>query len=82
MIDIRRAFALALVLAVPARAGARGDPSPVVGAAWLARHIDDAGLVLLHIGDRAQYDREHIPGARFAAPRDLAVERDDHGLLA
>ena len=76
MIDIRRALALALVIAAPLRAGAQGPATPLVGAQWLARHIDDAGLVLLHVGDRAQYDREHIPGARFVAPRDLAVERD------
>jgi thiosulfate/3-mercaptopyruvate sulfurtransferase len=33
---------------------------------WLAGHLDDPDLVVLHVAQlRSDYDREHIPGARF-----------------
>jgi thiosulfate/3-mercaptopyruvate sulfurtransferase len=39
-------------------------------------------LVLLHVGERAEYDRAHIPGARFVALSDLSVsDRSDAGLV-
>ncbi len=37
----------------------------VVTADWLAQHLDDRSLVLVHVGDRADYDVAHIPGALF-----------------
>jgi thiosulfate/3-mercaptopyruvate sulfurtransferase len=37
-----------------------------VTPAWLAEHLQDPSLVVLHVaGVRADYTREHIPGARF-----------------
>lgn len=45
----------------------------LVNAAWLAQHVNDTHLILLHVGDRAEYEREHIPGARFINQRDLAA---------
>jgi thiosulfate/3-mercaptopyruvate sulfurtransferase len=33
--------------------------------------------VLLHVGDRAEYDRGHLPGARYVAMRDLSVSSRD-----
>ena len=50
----------------------------VVTPAWLAQHLHDADLVLLHVGDRAEYDRAHIPGARFVSLRDVSVSSMDH----
>ena len=50
----------------------------VVSTAWLAEHLKDPDLVLLHVGDRAEYDREHLPGARFVSLRDVSVSSDDH----
>ena len=43
----------------------------LVSTEWLAGHISDPGLVLLHVGDRAEYDAAHLPGARFVALRDV-----------
>lgn len=53
----------------------------LVDATWLQKHVNDKDLVLLHVGDKAEYDREHIPGARFIGMRDLAAPQQDmaHG---
>jgi thiosulfate/3-mercaptopyruvate sulfurtransferase len=45
----------------------------IVAPAWLAAHIKDANLVLLHVGDKAGYDAGHIIGARFVTLADLSV---------
>ena len=37
----------------------------LVSVDWLADHIGDAALVLIHVGDRAEYDEGHIVGARY-----------------
>jgi thiosulfate/3-mercaptopyruvate sulfurtransferase len=58
----------ALVLAVPAAAQVANGGSRatlVVDAAWLAKHLQDPDLVLLQVGTKETYDKEHIPGARF-----------------
>lgn len=51
----------------------------VVSAHWLSQHLRDPGLVLLHVGDRAEYDREHLPGAQFAALSDFSAPMDHSG---
>lgn len=53
-------------------------PPLLVSSAWLASHISDPKIVLLHVGDRAEYDKAHIPGARYASQRDVSVSSDDH----
>ena len=71
-----RFAALALAVLLPASsAPAAGSPrdSLVVSTAWLARHLKDPDLVLLHVGDKTEYDAAHIPGARFVTTRDLAA---------
>jgi thiosulfate/3-mercaptopyruvate sulfurtransferase len=60
-----------LVTAVDAHGQARSEL--LVDVAWLQKHVRDPNLVLLHVGERADYDREHIPGARFITQRDLAA---------
>jgi thiosulfate/3-mercaptopyruvate sulfurtransferase len=40
---------------------------------WLQKHLQDRDLVLLHVGEKPQYDSAHIPGARFITMRDLAA---------
>lgn len=45
----------------------------VVNTAWLQQHLHDANLVLLHIGDKAEYDAKHIEGARFVTSNDIAL---------
>src|SRR5579872_7392466 len=58
---------LALPHAVPAAAcGGHGDrDSLLVSTSWLAGHLKDRNLVILEIGDKAAYDKAHIPGAQF-----------------
>jgi thiosulfate/3-mercaptopyruvate sulfurtransferase len=48
----------------------------VVDAAWLKAHLADPDLVLLHVGDKAEYEAAHIPGARFVTQQDISVS--DH----
>ena len=43
---------------------------------WLAAHLKDPDLVLLHVGDRGEYDAAHLPGARYISMDDLSVS--DH----
>lgn len=46
----------------------------LVSSDWLADHLHDSDLVVLHVGgDRASYDAGHIPGARFLPLSSIAV---------
>jgi thiosulfate/3-mercaptopyruvate sulfurtransferase len=36
----------------------------LVNTAWLAEHVNDRNLVVLHVGTRAQYDSGHVAGSR------------------
>ena len=47
--------------------------SLVVSTTWLASHLKDENLVLLHLGVKTEYDAGHIPGARFITLNDIAV---------
>jgi thiosulfate/3-mercaptopyruvate sulfurtransferase len=52
-----------------------------VSAEWLRAHAADAGLVLLHVGNRETYDAGHIPGARYVDYRStLAASDGSNGL--
>lgn len=74
------AVAIALLLgAIPARAGNRD--SMIVSAEWLASHLKDPKLVLLHVGPREGYDAAHIPGARHVVPADLSLPRTEGSLI-
>jgi len=45
---------------------------------WVAAHLNDPGLVVLHVGvDRAAYDGGHISGARFVPWSDITVTRNN-----
>ena len=72
---IRLAAASALFLSTRA-AGPR--ESLLVNAQWLADHLHDPKLVLLHIGDRATYDAGHIPRARFMTLADISLYAYTH----
>ena len=48
------------------------QPGPLVSAEWLAAHLGDADLRLVHVSlDRKAYDHGHVPGAVFV---DLHVD--------
>jgi thiosulfate/3-mercaptopyruvate sulfurtransferase len=80
---------LALLAAATTTSGAASaqmyvaPSAPVtVTTAWLAANLKDPNLVLLHVGDRAEYDAGHIPGARHVKLDDLSVSKhDDVGLM-
>jgi thiosulfate/3-mercaptopyruvate sulfurtransferase len=44
--------------------------------ASLASHLKDSKLVLLHVGLKEEFEKEHIPGARFVDLDDISVS--DH----
>ena len=63
-------LALAASVAV---AAAQERASLLVTPAWLAAHLHDANLVLLHVGDRDKFHDGHIPGAQFISLADISV---------
>jgi thiosulfate/3-mercaptopyruvate sulfurtransferase len=65
--------ATALLLLVPPALAKTPRESLVVSTNWLAAHLADPDLVLLHVGDKDEYAAKHIPGARFVSLRDIAL---------
>jgi thiosulfate/3-mercaptopyruvate sulfurtransferase len=71
-----RLFGL-LLLSVAASAAPALRSDMLVSTAWLADHLKDPNLVVLHVSrDRTAFDAGHIPGARFLALSDIVVTRD------
>jgi len=67
------ATALTAVLFAPTPARAQGQgPSVLVSTAWVAERMAEGGLVLLHVGDRTEYDAGHLPGAQYIATADVS----------
>jgi thiosulfate/3-mercaptopyruvate sulfurtransferase len=56
----------------PAAAASPRD-TLVVSVAWLAAHLEDPDLVLLHVGDENDYLAKHIPRARLVSLDDISV---------
>ena len=67
---------LLFVLVITNSANAKDAPM-LVSVDWLNQHINDANLVLLHIGDKAEYDKTHIAGAQYISLRDISITRDN-----
>jgi thiosulfate/3-mercaptopyruvate sulfurtransferase len=64
-------------LAAAALAGAATKSDMLVSSDWLAQHLNDSKVVILHVsGNRTAYDNGHIPGARFVSQGDLVVTKD------
>lgn len=59
--------------AITTTAAAQGSSSLLVTPAWLAQHLHDANLVLLHVGGRTAFGSAHIPGAQFISLDDISV---------
>jgi thiosulfate/3-mercaptopyruvate sulfurtransferase len=47
----------------------------LVSTEWLANHLADPNLVLLHVGEPDEYRAEHIAGARLITLRDISTSR-------
>jgi thiosulfate/3-mercaptopyruvate sulfurtransferase len=73
----------AALLILTCTAGLAAGPREdfLVSTAWLARHLGDADLVLIHVGDKQEYDLHHIPGARYVALQDLSTQGEGPGGL-
>ena len=58
----------------------RGDL--VVTSDWLATQLKNPKLVLFHVGEKAEYEAGHIPGARFLELHDISspMTRDTNAL--
>jgi len=67
---------LILALVVASTVFASPRQKLVVDADWLKAHLADPDLVLLHVGDKAEYEAAHIPGARFVSLADISIS--DH----
>lgn len=71
---MRNRALLGVTLAVTLLAGqaaAQGHVSTSTG--WLAQHLRDPNLVLLHVGDETHYKTGHIPGARLVRLQDIST---------
>jgi len=80
-------FALAVGVSVygldaadPACGGHGTRQSLLVSTAWLAQHLADPDLVILHVGDQGRYSEGHIPGARFLDYMDTHCMKSPSGL--
>ncbi len=72
--------ALVIVSALlPGPTRAQNDPRSglLVSTSWLAQNLLNPKLVVLHVGDRREYEAEHIPGARFVSLDDIAISGHD-----
>jgi thiosulfate/3-mercaptopyruvate sulfurtransferase len=69
--------AMVSMLVVVAGAGrptsAQSAPGLTVTTAWVADHLKDPDLVILHVGPPAGYATAHVPGARLAASPAFSV---------
>ncbi|MGB7722384.1 MAG: sulfurtransferase [Bryobacteraceae bacterium] len=68
------------VRAAPACGGHGTRDSMLVSTAWLARHLQDPNLVILSIGQKAEYVQGHIPGALYLEYADTRLARSAAGL--
>lgn len=49
----------------------------LVSTDWLAKHLDDPQVVVLHAAaERKHYDDGHLPGARFVSTKELLTTRN------
>ena len=62
----------------PTLSGAGNNPRDriLVSEQWLAAHLEDENLVLLHIGPEEDFEAEHIPGAQHVDFHSLAAPHD------
>lgn len=68
-------IALAVLFAPLAAAASqqeRRDPF-LVSADWLASHLNDSSVVVIQMGARQDYEKDHIPGAQFLSLDDIST---------
>jgi thiosulfate/3-mercaptopyruvate sulfurtransferase len=52
----------------------------LVSTAWLSEHAADRDLVVLHVGNKAQYDSAHVAGSRHVALDEISLPTVQGGL--
>jgi thiosulfate/3-mercaptopyruvate sulfurtransferase len=65
----------------PTCGGHGNKDTMIVSTAWLASHLKDPNLVILAVAPKAEYDKEHIPGAQFLMPTDFSTPMEDGKLM-
>ena len=83
-------FALAACRASTQQGAASASAAPNARAAnaapmlvdtkWVAEHISDRDVVVLHVGTKAQYDSGHVAGGRFVSLDEIALPQVQGGL--
>ena len=68
-------LAIALVIQPSCQAQGKTRDSMIVTTEWLAKHLNDADLVLLQVGDKKEYDAAHIKGAQYIQTSDISTPR-------
>jgi thiosulfate/3-mercaptopyruvate sulfurtransferase len=63
---VRLLTILTAIAVTPVAAADRRD-ALLVSTTWLAEHLNDKDLVLLHVGDAAEYRAHHLPHARLVS---------------
>ncbi len=53
----------------------------LIDADWLLGKINDDNVVILHIGAQNDFDKEHIPGARFVSPGDYTYDDRERNIV-
>ena len=78
MSAVRRTFALTVlvVLLGLAASAQKTHPEMLVSTQWLAAHLSDPKLVIIHAGAADQYQVAHIPGARLLTEDKIAAEQE------
>jgi thiosulfate/3-mercaptopyruvate sulfurtransferase len=57
------------------------EDTPVkVSVAWLQEHLNHPKLVLLHVGQKDEYDAGHIAGAQFITLQDISTTAEESDL--
>jgi thiosulfate/3-mercaptopyruvate sulfurtransferase len=74
---MKKTAGVLIAVALLCRSASAQTPAPLlVDVDWLSQHLNDRGLVVLHVGSDAEYQAQHIPGARFIAEEDVAKPHD------
>ena len=71
---------LACLLVSSVAAHAQSNAPSLITPAELEPMLADRALLLLHVGDKAEYDAEHLPGARHIETRAVAAAPQQGGL--
>ena len=79
---LRPALFIAALLAATAAVAAGPRDTMLVTSDWLAQHLNDANLVILHAGAQGDYTAGHIPGARLAPQDALSASAAASGGLS